>query len=178
MKEVPSKPLRFPAHPMLLIGFFVFLLGLGSVILSARIGATLLFPPVLLVAAMLPPIGSVAWMIPHSYGLKRKDETKEPSEAESAAPESATQPSLSWRRGLLAFAGGGTISVIIAVILEILLPVIILSLVFNLADTVRDSLNTIFRALSSRNVADALTNRGFIYLFLQIALIVIMARYI
>ena len=171
MKEVPSKPLRFPAHPMLLIGFFVFLLGLGSVLLAARIGATLLFPPVLLVAATLPPIWSVAWMIPHSYGLKRKDETKEPSEAESAAPESATQPSLSWRRGLLAFAGGGTISVIIAVILEILLPVIILSLVSNLADTVRDSVNTIFRALSSRNVADALTNRGFIYLFLQIAII-------
>jgi hypothetical protein len=61
-------------------------------------------------------------------------------------------------------------------VLEILLPVIIFALVFNLADTVADSLRVVFRELSNRDVADALTNRGFLYLFIQLAVIAPLAE--
>ena len=60
--------------------------------------------------------------------------------------------------------------------LEILLPVTILSLVFNLADTVSDNLRDLFQALANRDVAQALTERGFIYLFVQLAVIAPLAE--
>jgi len=170
LKNIPSKPLRFSTHPMLFVGIFVFLLGLGSAILAVRNGIGLFFPPILLLAAALPPIWSVAWMIPYSFGSKHNGEGDELPDTEQALNDE-NKPFLSWRRGLLAFAGGATVSVVIAIVLEILLPVIILSLVFNLADTVMDNLSVLFRELSNQNVADALTNRGFIYLFLQFAII-------
>ena len=77
---------------------------------------------------------------------------------------------------MLAFAGGATVSVVIALALEILLPVIIFALVFNLADTVTGTLRTLFRSLSNGMAADALTNRGFIYLFIQLAVIAPLAE--
>jgi hypothetical protein len=114
----------------------------------------------------LPPLWAVAWMIPHAPVPK----AKELADADQVS-QGTTQSSLSWRRGLLAFAGGATVSVAIALALEILLPVIILSLVFNLADTVTETLRTLLRSLSNGMIADALTNRGFIYLFIQLAVI-------
>ena len=88
----------------------------------------------------------------------------------------ALQLALSWRRGLLSFAGGATVSVFIAIVLEILLPVIILSLVFNLADTVSGSFRALLRALASSEIADALTNPGFIFIFVQITIIAPLAE--
>jgi len=171
LKNMPSKTLRFPST-VLMIGIFVFLIGLGLAITSIDLGTGFFFPPVLLVAALLPPLWAVAWMIPRA-----RDTTKESSTEDK---DSATQPSLpapvaraqvSWRRGLLSFAGGATLSVLIAIMLEILLPVIIFSLVFNLADTASESLSIFFRALSNKEIADALTNPGFIFVFVQIAII-------
>ncbi len=175
LKDKPSKHLRFPSHPIVMAGLFIFLLGLGSVAKAAGVGAMIIFPPILLAAAALPPLWSVAWMIPQSVGIKSKNEIKEPSDTEQVQ-EDTTQPSLTWRRGLLAFAGGATVSVFIAILLEILLPIIIFALVFNLADTVADSLQVVFRELSNKDVADALTNRGFIYLFIQLAIIAPLAE--
>ena len=174
LKDTPSKPLRFPSHPIVMTGFFVFLLGLGSVIKAAGVGAMIFFPPILLAAAALPPLWSVAWMIPRSFG-KKNDKAKEPS-AEEQVREEINPPSISWRRGLLSFAGGATISVVIAIALEILLPVIIFALVSGLANTVSESLSVLFRELSNRDIADALTNRGFIYLFVQLAVIAPLAE--
>ena len=163
LKNLPSNPLWLPA-PMLLLGVFVLLLGLGVSGMGNDLGSKLFFPPILLAAAALPPLWAVAWMIPRA---------KPSVEGEAGA---ADQPSLSWRRGLLAFAGGATVSVFIAIVLEILLPVTILSLVFNLADTVSVQMEDMFRALSSRDVAQALTDRGFIYLFVQLAVIAPLAE--
>ncbi|GAB4457375.1 MAG: hypothetical protein Kow0070_09340 [Anaerolineales bacterium] len=159
----PSKPLKFPPA-FLLAGVFVFLVGFGSVIAVSNTAAVILFPPVLLAAAALPPLWAVAWMIPGA---------KPSAEGEAGA---ANQPSLSWRRGVLAFAGGATVSVFIAIALEIILPVTIFALVFDLAQNVLAQMEGIFRALSNRNVAEALTSRGFIYLFVQIAVIAPLAE--
>ena len=164
LQNKPSKRLQLP-FPLLLVAIFIFLLGLGSVILVFDVAAELLFPPILIVCAALPPIWAVAWMIP---------QTRDPSEVNVEVE--TEQPSLSWRRGLLSFAGGATVSVFIAIALEILLPVVILTLVFNFADTVSSSVRVILRALSSADVAQALTDPGFIFIFLQIALIAPLAE--
>ena len=163
LSGISSRPLRFPPT-MLLIGVFVFLVGLGASVVAFDTAAGILFPLVLLAAAALPPLWAVAWMIPRA---------KPSAEGEAGA---ADQASLSLRRGLLAFAGGATLSVFIAIVLEILLPVTVFALIFNLAENVSVQIESLFRALSSRDVAQALTNRGFIYLFVQIAVIAPLAE--
>ena len=153
LQNKPSKPLQFLLNPWLLFAIFLFLLILGSIFGLAHNSIALFFPPIFVACAILPPLWAVTWMIPHGQA-----------------------PSLTWRRGLLSFAGGATVSVFIAIVLEILLPVIVLSLVFNLADTLQDQVSDLFRALSNREVADALTNPSFIYIFVQIALIAPLAE--
>jgi RsiW-degrading membrane proteinase PrsW (M82 family) len=159
----PSKPLRFPST-MLLIGVFIFLVGLGASVIATDTVTGLLFPPILLLAAALPPLWAGAWMIPQA---------KPSAEGEAGAMD---QPFINWRRGLLAFAGGATVSVFIAIVLEILLPVTVFALIFDLAENVSAQMESVFRALSSRDVAEALTNRGFIYLFVQLAVIAPLAE--
>ena len=46
LKNKPSKPLQFPSQPILLVGIFVFLIGLGLVVQAADIGTGLFFPPI------------------------------------------------------------------------------------------------------------------------------------
>jgi RsiW-degrading membrane proteinase PrsW (M82 family) len=161
LQNKPSKPLQLP-FPPLFVGVFIFLLGVGSVILAFDIAPGLFFPPIFILCAAFPPLWAVAWMIPQAR--------------EDATAENKIQSSLSWRRGLLSFAGGATVSVSIAVVLEILLPVIVLSLVLNLSDTVSGSLRALLRALSSAQVAQALTDPGFIFIFVQIAIIAPLAE--
>ncbi|MFT3895337.1 MAG: PrsW family glutamic-type intramembrane protease [Anaerolineales bacterium] len=160
VQNKPSKPLRFLLSPWLLFGTFIFLLIVGGVIGLAHNSIALLFPPIFVACASLPPLWAVTWMIPRT----------------TANDEPSKPPFLTWRRGLLSFAGGATVSVFIAIVLEILLPVIVLSLVFNLAGTLSDQVSDLFRALSNREIADALTNRSFIYIFVQIALIAPLAE--
>ena len=180
LKNKSSKPVRFPFHPFLLMGSFTFLIGLGLIFQMADLGTVIFFPIILVACAILPPTWAVVWMIPRAVekpavsneaqeslsGEKAQENTKQPP-----LPVLREQKGISWRRALFAFSGGATASVFIAVALEILLPVIVLSLVFNLADTAMENLRALFRALSSRSVADALTNRGFLYLFVQFAVI-------
>ena len=164
LQNKPSKVLQFPP-PILMVGIFIFLIGLGLAIsIERQLG---LFMPLILTAcAVLPPLWAAAWMIPRVRVVPAAENVQ----------GNTTQPALSWRRGLLSFAGGATVSVFIAIVLEILLPVIILSLVFNLADTVSGSIRELLRALSSRAVADAVTNPGFIFIFVQFAIIAPLAE--
>lgn len=171
----PSKPLRLPSPPLLLVGGFLILIVLGLTQDPNNFGSAVLLPPILVVCAMLPPLWAVAWMIPQAQVSRVKEQTGDASAAENVQGN-VEQPSLSWRRGLSSFAGGATVGVFIAIVLEILLPVIILSLVFNLANTLSDDLNALFRALSNAEVAEALTNPGFIFIFVQIAIIAPLAE--
>ena len=170
----PSKPLQLPT-PILFVGVFVFLIGLGLTITVIEAGSGFFLPLILIAGALLPPLWAVAWMVPQVSSSQVNEQVEDISAAENVQGN-ATQPSLSWRRGLLSFAGGATVSVFIAIVLEILLPVIILSLVFNLADTVSNSIRALLQALSSDEVARALTNPGFIFLFVQIAIIAPLAE--
>ena len=141
-----SKPLHLPSA-WALAGIFILVVGMGLSMAGSDSAAGLFFPPVLLVAAGLPPLLAISWF------------TAQKTEG------------LTWRQGLVAFVGGATASAFIAVILEILFPTVILALVFNLANNVIDSLELFFEALARENIASAITSRGFIYLFIQIAII-------
>lgn len=146
-----SKPLRLPPA-WALAGVFGLFVATGLFILENDFAAGLFFPPVLLVAAALPPLLAIAWF------------TRQQAEG------------LTWRRGLVAFAGGATASVLIAIVLEILLIAIILALVFNLANTVMKSLEALIEALAGEDIAWAITSPGFIYIFVQMALIAPLAE--
>ncbi len=167
----PSKPLQFPPL-FLLVGLFIPLILLGIAFREAEFGASLFFPPVLVVCALLPPLWSVAWMIPRAAAPAAPDEAKESQAAEDIQAVS----SLTWRRGLFSFTGGATVSFFIAFVLEILLPVIVLSLVADLMPAISDSMRSILRDLSNADVAAALTDPHFIYLFVQIAIIAPLAE--
>ena len=107
----PSASLRLPPAWLLAAVFGLFV-AIGLFIYENDFATGLFFPPVLTVAAVLPPLLAVAWFMNQ--------------QAEG----------LTWRRGLVALAGGATVSVAIAIVLEILFPVVVLTLVFGLGDFV------------------------------------------
>ncbi len=158
LKGKPSKALRLP--PMVAgMGVFGVLLAIGLVITQARILPGLFFPPILLILAALPPLWAVSWFtpVPPIFGVQNVGMQGGPN-------------GLTWRRGLVAFCGGATVSVFLAIVLEILLPVVVLALVFT-SHIVLDSLNVLFDSLAGADVAQALTNPAFIYIFIQVAVV-------
>jgi RsiW-degrading membrane proteinase PrsW (M82 family) len=169
LKGKTSRPMRLPPT-VVLVGVFGLLMILGGVISRLEILPGLFLSPIFLVLAVLPPVWAVAWFIPRDVSLVAA-QTGEHSPAQPASSNSLT-----WRHGLTAFIGGGTIGVALALILEILLPVIVIALVFGLSATVLDSLDVWFTALSNAEVAHALTNPGFIYLFVELAVIAPLAE--
>lgn len=146
LKNTPSKLQKLPPTWML-VGIFCIL-----VLITASAGAGYLLSPVLLAAAALPPLWSVSWFTRHDPG------------------------GLTWRRGLVAFAGGATVSVFIALLLEILFPTIILALVLDLADVALESMERLLAALANEDVASAIASPGFIYAFVQVAIIAPLAE--
>jgi RsiW-degrading membrane proteinase PrsW (M82 family) len=152
LKAVPSGLVRLVPIPAL-IGIFVLLLFLMTNSISAPWFASHLFvPPAMLVAALLPPLWSLSWFMGQDPG------------------------GVTWRRGLVALAGGATLGVLVALILEILFPTIILALVFDLADPVLDRANELLSALADRDIASAFTSSGFVYAFVQLAIIAPLAE--
>jgi RsiW-degrading membrane proteinase PrsW (M82 family) len=151
LQHKKSAPARLP-HIWSLTGIFALLVIGGLVVTESNFGAGLLFPPILVVAAALPPLLAVSWFM------------------------AGQVEDLTWRRALVAFAGGATIGVITAILLEILLPLIVLALVLNLADIVMDKTQTLFEALAGKDVATAMTSPGFIYVFVQVAVIAPLAE--
>ena len=148
-----SAPLRLP--PVLaLVGCFGLFLVLGFAVSHGDFAPAVFFPPILLIVATLPPLWAVAWF----------------------AGQDSESGGLTRRRGLVAFAGGTTGSLLIALILEILLPIIIMALVHNLADNLANNMRTLLTALAGQQVASAVANPGFIYVFVQIAIIAPLAE--
>jgi len=180
----PSRPLRLP--PLVpMVGVFGLALTIGWVILEGRILLSLFFPPFFILAAALPPLWAVAWFVPQmdSKDLSSPQGARLSSEQGGGISQPLQNPEilesqiqLTWRRGLLAFAGGATVSVFVAVVLEILFPLLVLSLIADLANTVMNGLETLFGALTSSDVAAALANPSFWYVFVQIVIIAPLAE--
>jgi RsiW-degrading membrane proteinase PrsW (M82 family) len=151
LQNKPSKPMRLPSA-WFMAAVFGLCTAAGIFIYQNDVAAGLFFPPLLIVAAMLPPLLAVSWFA--------QQQTE----------------GLTWRRGLVAFAGGATVSVWIAIALEILLPVIVLALVRDLNTVVSRYGNRLLDALAGKDIASALTNPAFIYLFVEIAIIAPLAE--
>jgi RsiW-degrading membrane proteinase PrsW (M82 family) len=151
------------------VGAFAVLLLVGAVIIQVRILPGLFFPPILLVLAALPPLWAVSWFTPLVPPIF--DVHKVPAAlGRQNGGMSEGQGGLTWRRGLVAFCGGATVSVFLAIMLEILLPVVVLALIFT-THSVWDRLNILFTSLLGSDAGQALTDPSFVYIFIQVAVI-------
>jgi hypothetical protein len=154
----PSGRLRLPAA-WAMAGLFIFFIVTGMAVWGAKLAAGLFFPPLLLVAAGLPPLAAVAWFSPPQAGL-----------------EEPLAGGLTWRRGLVAAASGATVGMGVAIVLEVLLPLFVVGLVAGLAAVVRDNAQALFDALAGQKVSAAITSPGFIIAFVQFAVIAPLAE--
>ena len=152
LQRKPSTPVSWPPV-WLLAAVFGLVVILGMVVNGIGPARVVLFPPVLAVAAALPPLLAVAWF---------------------SGKDSGEQ--LTWRRAMTAFAAGATGSVVIAVGLELLFPLLLLSLVVDLSGLVVPQLERLLDALAGQDVASAITNPAFIYVFIQVALVAPLAE--
>lgn len=146
LKGSPSGALRLSSVGMMWI--FVALLLAGFLFSRSGHAAGLFFPPILLLLAALPPLWAVSWFTPR---------------------DKASAGRLTWRRGLVAFCGGATLSVLLALVLEILIPIVILLLTYNVTHSVLDHLGDLFNDGSS--IGRVLSDPAFVYLFIQLAVI-------
>ncbi|MBU1750814.1 MAG: PrsW family intramembrane metalloprotease [Chloroflexi bacterium] len=147
----PSRALRLPPTWALGGGFFLLLamgLGLHAAVFCAPFG----FPPVFLLAVSLPPVAAVAWMMDRQPG------------------------GVTWRRALVTFAAGATVSVGLAIVLEIVLPALVLVLVRDLGDRVLPAVELLLDELAGGKVAGALTSPGFLVALVEIAIIAPLAE--
>lgn len=154
LRHKPSATLRLPTI-WVLMGTFGFCLVLAGAISGFPLLQGLLFPPLFVLAAALPPLWAVAWF---GAGCATSDEH------------------LTWRRGVLTFIGGATVGVGVAIVLEILLPAFVLALILDVARSVLRQVESLLDALASQRIADALTNPGFLYLLVQLAVIAPLAE--
>jgi len=148
---IPSRTLRLPPTWALGGGFFL-LLAMGLGLQAARLCAPLGFPLVFLLAVSLPPVTAVAWMMDGRPGA------------------------LTWRRAMVTFAAGATVSVGLALVLEIMLPALILVLVRDLADRILPAVEQLLDALAGGQVAEALTSPGFLFALVQVAVVAPLAE--
>jgi RsiW-degrading membrane proteinase PrsW (M82 family) len=146
-----SAPLRLP-RVWIIAGIFGLCLVVGVVARTNDTLAAFVFPPTLLITAAIPPLFAVSWFAHPSTSLRTPD-------------------GLTFRRGMVAFAGGATVSVLIALALEILAPLVVLSLVFNLSNVALRSVQNLLTDLAGQQIARAITNPGFILAFIQLAII-------
>ncbi|MBI5304458.1 MAG: PrsW family intramembrane metalloprotease [Chloroflexi bacterium] len=146
-----SRPLRLPPAWMM-AGIFGLCIFAGIVTRTNETLAAFFFPPILFIAAAMSPLLAMAWFAyPRAEGL-------------------------TFRRALVAFAGGATVSVLIALALEIVLPLTVLALIGNLSNIVVKSVENLLADLAGRQIARALTTPGFVYAFIQVAVIAPLAE--
>lgn len=146
LRKRPSRPLRLP--PLwAAAGGFVLALGIGFGVQQGEICAPLFLPLWLMVAALVPPVAAMIWMVDGQPGT------------------------LTWRRAGVAFVAGATVSVVVAFVLELLLPGVVLLLVLELADPVFYGLGALLEGLASREVAEVLTSPGFLVALVELAVV-------
>lgn len=151
LRGKPSGVMRIP-QAWWMVGILVLCLAAGAFVHSDRRAEALLFPPLLFISAAVPPLLAVAWF------AQGGDE------------------GLTFRRGMVAFACGATFSLLIALVLEIILPVTVLGLVFDPNTVAVRSVQDLLSDLAGQQIARAITNPGFIYAFIQLAIIAPLAE--
>lgn len=147
----PSACVRLPRAWVLAAGFGVCVF-IGVTMTGNVLTAGLIAPPLILIAAAIPPLAAVAWFAPN-------------------LPDA-----LSWRRGTVAFVGGATASVALAFALEIILPFAVLVGMLAFGNTaIRGAERLLSEVIGGRG-AQALTSSSFVYAFIHGALIAPLAE--
>lgn len=141
-----SKPLYLPPA-WRLVGAFALYVAIGAIIFQSNFVAGLFFPPTLIVAAALPPLAAVSWFM-----------NQQPDR-------------LTWRRAVVVFAGGITLSIFLAVLLQVLFLVAASLLVSNPIETMIDSFDLLFEVLVQSGTRLPMISRSYFYVFVQIAII-------
>ncbi len=150
LQKCPSASLRLP--PLWALGWGLLLvLVAGEVLRRVSLGVVF-FPPLFLLAATLPPLAAVTWVV-------------------NGQPEGLT-----WRQFTVAFLCGATVSVGLALLLEIVLPALVLTLVAGLFELVRDAWEALVNALAGGEVARALSSRGFLFAMIELAVVAPLAE--
>ena len=167
IQRKPSNYLRFPPMPLMMGAFGLLLVSGIFIFLDGDAVARLFFPPILILLAALPPLWSVAWFM----GTDSESNASRRLTAQNRETLESNLPAITWRRGMMALIGGATIGVFVALVLEIVMPAVVLALVVDLADVALDRVSALFDALAGSQIAEALTNPGFIYVFIQLAVI-------
>ena len=144
IRNINSTLFRLPSTKNLAGVFGLCLIG-GYIVTRGNIAIGLLFPPWLLLMAVLPPLGAIAWF--------------------TSTPGS---PKLSWRRAIVAFTGGVTISTIAAIILETLFLMLLFALVAGLATPAIDGIEALTSAFQGDLVPKPFVQQGFFNLFVYI----------
>jgi len=142
-----SKPLRLPPLGSL-IGIFILCFAIGMIIYQGDILTGLLLPPVLLVAVAAPPLIALVWFAGYQMD------------------------GLSWRRGIIAFAGAATLSLVIFIILQFIILVTISMFTPNLLETMIDTVGLVFKEFFERNGISRMLDQRFTYIFIQFTIII------
>jgi len=146
LQERVSKPLQFPPA-WILLSIFGFLIIGGLIVVENESAAGILLPPILFGITILPPLLALSWFVNNKT------------------------INLTYRQGLVAFAGGATVSVFLTFIVVSLVIIIVLVLVYNFASSLFGQLD---RVDLSR--VDSLTTLlggwNYIYIFVLATLII------
>lgn len=141
----PSRPLRLPPV-WALVGGFIITFVVAMELARVEWVAHILAPWFIVAAAALIPLTAVAWAV-------------------DSHPEGVT-----WRRALVAFSAGATVSSSLALILGWLIPYFILWGILDLGEPIRRAFERLMALLAGREVARALTDPFFLLAMVQYAI--------
>jgi len=145
LQERVSKPLRFPPA-WILLSIFGFLIIVGLIIVENESIAGIMLPPTLFGIAILPPLLALSWFVNN----KTTD--------------------LTYRQGLVAFAGGTTASTFLTFIVVSLAIIIVLALVYNFAGSLFGQLDRVGLSRGD-SLTTLLDGRNYVYVFILATLI-------
>ena len=146
LKGKKSNPMRLP--PLWgLIGIFALCFAIGLMIYQGNIVTGLFLPPILLLIVPIPSLMATIW-----FANRQSD-------------------GLAWRRGIIAFAGAATVSLIIFIVLQFVILVITSMLSPNPGKAMVDTLELVFDGRVRQNTF-SLYDQHFTYIFIQISIII------
>jgi len=140
-----SRPLRLPSV-WILLGIFGFLIIVGLIIIESESISGILLPPILFGITLLPPLIAFSWFI------------------------NTRTTGITYRQGLVAYAGGMTVSVFLTFFVVSLVIIVVLALVNNFASSLFNQIdNADISGLDS--LSTLLSGWNYVYVFVLITFI-------
>ncbi len=148
-----SRPIRLLSMLLLMDVFGVVLIA-GFMLTYGEVLPGLFIPPLLILAAMLPPMWAISWFT-----------SQEPGDL-GGMQNGGTSLKLTWRRGAVSFAGGATVGMLVTIGLGFLLSTVILALLSTPVQTAMREMDLFLCTLRYANLGAGLRNPGFLRAFI------------